>query len=293
MQLKVFKFEGAGNDFVALDGRRTRLPECGQLTRLVQALCDRRRGVGGDGILLLKDPETPGADFRMVYYNSDGSDGEMCGNGARCIARFAVLMGAATAEMSFQTDAGPHRATATADGVTIYFPPVPEIPRRVPLQALGRDWDADFLRVGVPHLVVWVEDLEHLDIATAGRALRFHEALAPSGANVNFSRPDESASDRVFVRTYERGVEAETLACGTGSTAVAICRAARLGQGGAQTLRVVPTSGEELRIGFDLREGGVEGVTLAGPARLVFTTVVSWDEVSGKLVPFDFDAGRR
>lgn len=271
MQLKLFKYEGAGNDFVAFDNRDGHVPEGEKRANLVRALCDRRRGLGGDGVLIVEAPGA-GTDFRMRYYNSDGGEGEMCGNGARCIAAFAVLLGAAGREMEFETGAGVYRAHLGADGVEIFIPDVDVLPRHVRAEALGRDWDIDFLRVGVPHAVVWVDDLKDVDVENAGRALRHHAVFQPAGANINFTQPH--GHDRVHVRTYERGVEAETLACGTGSTAAALCHARRTGLTGRQRLAVIPTSGDRLSVGFELTATGAKHVTLAGPAKLVYRTTV-------------------
>jgi diaminopimelate epimerase len=285
MQLKVFKYQAAGNDFVALDDRAGILPAEPILQNLVRALCDRRRGVGSDGMLIIRPPQRPGADFTMVYYNADGSRGEMCGNGARSIARFAALVGAAGEQMRFDTDAGPYRAQLVPDGTVLSFPPVPGLPVARPVELLGRRWDVDVLRVGPPHVVVWVDDLATLDVVTAGRALRHHAAFAPEGANINFACPEPGDPTGLRVRTYERGVEDETLACGTGSTSTAICRARRLGLTGAQRFRVVPTGGDTLTIAFRLTDTGTEDITLAGPARLVYVARVCWDPATGSLTP--------
>ncbi|MBX3730878.1 MAG: diaminopimelate epimerase [Candidatus Sumerlaeia bacterium] len=284
MQLKVFKYQAAGNDFVALDDRVGTLPDEPILQNLVRALCDRRRGIGADGVLLLRPPRRPAAAFAMVYYNADGSRGEMCGNGARSIVRFAALVGAAGQHMDFDTDAGPYRADLVPDGSVVAFPPVPGLPDARPVELLGRRWDIDFLSVGPPHAVVWVDDLSDLDVVACGRALRHHAAFAPAGANINFASPQQDDPNGLRVRTYERGVEDETLACGTGSTATAICRARRLGLAGPQRFRVVPTGGDTLTIGFRLTDSGAEEVTLEGPARLVFVGQTEWDSATGALV---------
>jgi len=281
MQLQVSKYEGAGNDFVAVDGRAQALPEGAALAELVRALCDRRRGIGADGALLLLPPTEPRSDFRMRYFNSDGGEADMCGNGARCIARFALATGAAAGAMTFQTAAGRYRAEARGSGIALQFPDIEATPDPRPLEALGRSWDADFLRVGVPHLVAWVSSLEEANLHSWGRALRFHPDLAPDGANVNFAEPDPGAPDRLRIRTYERGVEGETLACGTGSVASAICLARRRGLSGACRIEVVPTSGDALTIDLTLEAYAARSITLTGPAREVFTTRVAWEPGRG------------
>ncbi len=275
MQLKVFKYEGAANDFVALDNRTDLVPEGDARQQLVKALCDRRRGIGADGVLMIEPRRSDATDFRMRYYNSDGSEGEMCGNGARCIARFANLIGAAGPEMTFDTEAGTYRASASETMVVVSFPDIETVPTARPLDTDGESFDADYLEAGVPHLVVWTNDARRAPVAEQGPKLRFHEALAPRGANVNFVSPDPAAPEHLLVRTYERGVEEETQACGTGSVASAVCWAQRRGLTGAQTIAVVPTSGDTLEIGFTLEENAVRAITLGGPAHLVFET--TWE----------------
>lgn len=282
MQLKLFKYQGAGNDFVAFDNRDGKAPDGEDRANLVRALCDRRRGLGGDGVLVVESPRSNG-DFRMRYYNADGGEGEMCGNGARCIAAFAVVLGAAGREMAFETGAGLHHAHLMADGgVELALPDVDALPRHVAPEATGRTWDVDFLVVGVPHAAVWVNDVKAVDVENSGRALRRHDVFKPAGANINFAQ--NAGRDRILVRTYERGVEAETLACGTGSTAAAICHARRMDLSGRQRITVIPTGGEALSIGFELTPRGARAVTLAGPAKLVYSTAVDV-KADGSILP--------
>ncbi len=270
MQLKVFKYEGAGNDFVALDNRTGDVPDGEDRANLVRALCNRRRGLGADGVLVVEPPRAA-SDFAMRYHNADGSEGEMCGNGARCIAAFAVSLSAAGETMTFDTEAGAYRAQILKSGdVEVAFPDVNSRPEFRPVE----DWDIDFLVVGVPHAVVWVDDVEEVNVIASGRMLRNHGAFAPAGTNVNFAMAD---SDRhIRVRTYERGVEEETLACGTGSVSAAISLAHRRGMTGPQRITVIPTSGDALTIGFELNGIGSTNVTLSGPARFVFSTVIEY-----------------
>src|SRR5690606_14578086 len=161
-RIPFWKYEGAGNDFVALDARDGGLaPDAA----FVREVCDRRRGVGADGVLVIEPAPGPEVDFRMVYFNADGSRGEMCGNGARCIAAFAVARGAAPAQMRFVTDAGPYRAQVTEGGVALEFPPLVEPPVQRRAIAEGRAWEGNFFLVGVPQFVTWVEDVERIEVA--------------------------------------------------------------------------------------------------------------------------------
>jgi diaminopimelate epimerase len=263
-KIPFWKYEGAGNDFVALDVRDGS-PEV--TADLVREVCHRQFGVGSDGVLVLDRSPDPAAHFRMIYYNADGSRGEMCGNGARCIAAFAVHRGAAPKDMRFVTDAGVHRARLTEDGVAIEFPAMVDPPELRQPKVDGHSWDGDYMVVGNPHFVPWVDDVESVDVENVGRALRYHEAFAPRGVNINFAQP--IGDDLIRVRTYERGVEAETLACGTGSVASAWSHAVRSGMQGAVRLRVLTTSGRELVITFRLEGATAQDVEMAGPARLV------------------------
>jgi diaminopimelate epimerase len=270
----VYKMTGSGNDFVMLDGRFTS-PERWPATR-VAAICDRRAGVGGDGLVILT-PDAPG-HVRMTYWNSDGSRAAMCGNAALCSARLAVYLELAEpGEICLLTDAGvvPARCDGAGDGAEIRLPDA-EIPAGVNgLQpATGEHWLA-FGTVGVPHLVVRVDDLEGVDLPGRGRSLRFDPATGPDGANVNFVAPGGSSGEAWRIRTYERGVEGETLACGTGTVAAAIALAVR---GEAQLpLRFRSRGGPELVVRADLNGARAHDIWLGGQGRLLFRGV--WEGV--------------
>ena len=210
--MEFFKYEGAGNDFVILDNMSGRFD--GLARNVVARLCDRRFGIGADGLLLLSRADD--APFRMVYYNQDGSDASFCGNGARCICAFAVHSGVVPADVEFGFVAGDghHRAVyRSADSnVDLQMSPVPG----VDIQPDG----AYVMNTGVPHYVTFVDDLDAIDIMSVAPRVRFSPLYAPYGVNVNFVKVLGNKS--IAVRTYERGVEAETLACGTGITASAI-----------------------------------------------------------------------
>jgi diaminopimelate epimerase len=259
-----WKYEGAGNDFVALDARDGGLKADPPMVREV---CDRRRGIGADGILVIEPSDDPGIHFRMVYFNADGSRGEMCGNGARCIAAFALLRGAAPSAMRFLTDAGVYSAEVNQHSVSVSFPEIHDKVVKKSPNSEGRLWEGDFLPVGVPHFVTWVNDLDGIDVDRVGRALRRHEDFAPRGTNVNFAQV--LGPGRLRLRTYERGVEAETLACGTGSVATALTYAIRQGVQGPQRIHLLTASGQTLGVAFTLTESGAIDIRLEGPTRLV------------------------
>ena len=226
MSSRFFKMTGSGNDFVFVDGRETGLAEWP--AERISALCNRRTGVGADGLVVLS-PEGPGA-ARMVYFNADGSRAGMCGNAALCSTRLAARLGLAdSAGMELHTDTGVLRTRCVGPGwaAELLLPDFP-LPQPVDLALQpNEDW-MDLATVGVPHLVIHTGDLGAIDVAARGRALRFDPRFAPHGLNVNFVGKAVMGSDPAWqLRTYERGVEAETLACGTGTVAAAFALARR------------------------------------------------------------------
>lgn len=262
MKIPFWKMHGAANDFILVDDRMASFP-CAD-TAWMAAVSARRTGVGCEGIILIQPSDK--ADFRMRFFNPDGSEVEMCGNGARCVARLAHELGVAPRVMTIDTVAGILRAEALAgDRVRLGMTP-------------PRDWRLNrslagehgvvrysFVNTGVPHAVVRTENIEGCDVFTLGLAIRRHADFSPAGTNVNFFR--ETGPQTIRVRTYERGVEAETLACGTGIVAVALV-AARLGL--VRPPVCVSARGGDLAVDFRLTDSGAADVTLMGPAVHVF-----------------------
>lgn len=263
MGIPFLKMHGAANDFVVIDHRRPFLHE--PIDTLVTRLCDRRRGVGADGVLLLEsDPEL---DFAMRYFNSDGRPAEYCGNGARCLARLALDRGLGrNGAVRFRTAVGAQEARRAADGrgIDLHFGTVARAADPVEVTAAGRAFRGRLVRAGVPHFVVPVERVEWVPLAEWGAALRHHPRFEPAGANVDFVA--RLGAGRWAMRTYERGVEAETLACGSGAIATALAGAA---EGDATPARIVTAGGDELTVSFRAAEGGWD-VRLAGPAEVAF-----------------------
>ena len=244
------KMHGAGNDFVMIDDRDGAFPvEPGFIARLAQ----RPTGVGCEGVILVQRSAT--RDFRMRFFNPDGSEAELCGNGARCVAAFARTIGAAKADrMVFETAAGDIAAEiVSSDSVKIAMPP-------------PKDFRGDFVVAGVPHRIVIVDDLEHFDVDGEGRRIRYSEEFAPAGTNVDFVRYERPG--RVFIRTYERGVEAESFACGTGSVAAAVIGVKNHGL--SFPVEVTTAKGCKLLIGGRYADGQFEAITLTGPVATVF-----------------------
>lgn len=257
MILKFEKFQGAGNDFVIVDNRKGDFqPSIGT----VEMLCDRNFGIGADGLMLLENDDK--YDFYMRYFNADGKESTMCGNGGRCISVFAKSLGLGSADkVTFNSIDGLHEAFFTEEDGEMLVKL-----KMIDVKEIEENDDYYFINTGSPHYVAFVEHLEEMDVFEEGQAIRNDPKFAPGGTNVNFV---EILDDELFVRTYERGVEDETLACGTGSTASAI--AAALFLESDQNVWDVEVMGGNLQVSFDRKEDGTfENVWLTGPAERVF-----------------------
>lgn len=267
--VKFTKMQGTGNDFLVIDNRSYQFSE-EELSTLAAAWCPRRYGVGADGLLALDPSSAPLADYRMRYVNADGSRATMCGNGARCLARFAYRNGFDGPELTFETDAGRYHAELggeEAEGVRLFVPEVAEFRSHVDLeQAVPDAVDAlHFVHAGTEHLVAFVPDPDSIPVRDWGAALRRDPGLDPEGANVNFVQA--GPKQELYVRTYEKGVEDETLSCGTGVLAAAVVaeRTERVGENPI----TVHTRGGTLRVGMASTNRGRERY-LEGPAVTVF-----------------------
>ena len=259
-----FKVQGCGNDFVAIDNRSLGVPR-DRMPDWARAVCKRAFGVYADGIFFLADAdEGSGLDYRWDFYNSDGSRAEMCGNASRCVGRLAYLLGLAQENHVFGTDAGPIkvRVFPGTEQVKVQLTPPEKLALNLSLLAQGRPMDVHFVEEGVPHAVVFVEDAPAMDVFTVGRALRNHEHFAPAGTNVNFVQLKGDGTG--LLRTYERGVEDETYACGTGAAASLVVANA-LGLAGDR-LELTTSGGEVLTVSLD-----DSGVYLQGAAQITFS----------------------
>lgn len=264
MLLHFYKMNGAGNDFVVVDNRSLTL----DLSReRIALLCDRHRGVGADGLLAV-EPAEHGADFKFRYYNADGGEAEMCGNGARCFGRFtAALLPEPPARVTFETIAGTLAAEMVDEHIRIAMSDPVDLTLDTGVTVPGLHATLHAVNPGVPHVVAFVEDVASIDVRTHGRAIRQHQAFAPAGTNANFVQV--LAPGHIRIRTYERGVEDETLACGTGMVASALFH--HLIHGAPSPVRVQVAGGDTLEIGFaSTPSGGFTQVTLTGPADFVF-----------------------
>jgi len=253
---------GAGNDFVLIDNRSGDV----HLNRdqIVQ-ICDRHRGIGADGILLLEKASNQ-ADFRMRYFNSDGGEAEMCGNGARCFARFANKVADTQEKISFETPAGVIVAEIEGDLVTLQMTDPTDLRLNVSLRVGDKNKSVHFINSGVPHVVIPVERIDDVNVRGEGAAIRHHQMFSPKGANINFI--EKRGAKQITIRTYERGVEDETLACGTGVVAGALIFASTENFDGP--IGVLVRGGNELKVGFDKIDNQFRNVTLTGPAEFVF-----------------------
>jgi diaminopimelate epimerase len=262
IMLRFTKMNGAGNDFILIDNRAREI----DLDRSqIAHLCNRHRGIGADGVLLLELPANR-ADFRMRYFNADGGEAEMCGNGARCFARFANRVSGANGQISFETQAGVISAELASSLVKLRMTEPTDLRLSVKLPVANENKTVHFINSGVPHVVIPVAEIENVDVRLDGAAIRHHKMFSPNGANVNFIEKREP--NKIAIRTYERGVENETLACGTGIVASALIFAATENTSGP--IHVVARGGDELQVGFEGVEGGFRNVTLTGPAEFVF-----------------------
>ncbi len=265
MQLSFFKYHGTGNDFIIADNREGSFPYGNSL--LIKKLCDRNFGVGGDGLMLLEN--NPGYDFHMRYFNSDGIEGSLCGNGGRCIVRFAREAGIIGDKALFSADDGKHEAIIGAgDQVSLRLHDVKDI---------ETDGEAFVINTGSPHYVLFRADIDSIDVVGEGRRIRYGKKYGEKGINVNFA---EKAGNRILIRTYERGVENETLACGTGSVAAALCAASGSGDGNKSI--PVQTRGGLLEVSFEKTgESDFSEIWLTGPAKMVYRGTVDTDIILG------------
>lgn len=255
MKVKFYKYQGAGNDFVLVDNRNEAFNH--HNPELIARICDRRFGVGADGMMFLQNHA--GFDFEMVYYNADGRPSSMCGNGGRCIVAFARFLGAIGLETNFLAVDGPHYAKIAESGDWVSL-------QMIDVDHVNRDGAAYVLNTGSPHYVALCEGLAAKDVYHDGYAIRNNDTYRAEGININFVEPD---ADGYFVRTFERGVEDETYACGTGVTAVALAMAKHNNQTG-HIVTPIKVLGGNLSIRFDYNGRQFTNIFLEGPAVRVF-----------------------
>jgi diaminopimelate epimerase len=265
MQLEFYKYQGTGNDFVMIDNRSEFFPK--EDVQLVARLCDRRFGIGADGLILLENDAIASnlavtTDFRMIYYNSDGNLSSMCGNGGRCLVAFAKDLNIIKDSCTFNATDGLHHASVATDGIVSL--------QMIDVTDIKKESDYTFMNTGSPHHVQMVSDLEHYNVKENGAAIRYGSLYGKEGSNINFVK--KIAENTFSLRTYERGVEDETLACGTGATAVAIAMNAT-GQTNASSINL-NVEGGKLAVSFDKMGAVFTNVFLIGPAEFVFKGLI-------------------
>jgi len=272
--IEFYKMSGSGNDFILIDNRGGEL-QVDNLINFVETLCARQGSVGADGLIIIE--KSTCADFRWRFFNADGSEVEMCGNGGRCAARFAFLKNIAPARMSFETVAGIIDATVSGNTVKLRLTEPRQWELHQELKTEAEPLTVSSVNTGVPHVVCFVDDLEGFDVFGTGRLIRYHQHYQPAGTNANFVRVLDGHT--IAVRTYERGVEGETLACGTGSVAAALI-SARKGLV-SSPVEVLVQSGERLNIYFEETNGVYGNVYLEGGAKVVYQGLL-WEEAYNK-----------
>ncbi|GAB1858463.1 diaminopimelate epimerase [Flavobacteriaceae bacterium MHTCC 0001] len=253
MQQKFYKYQGTGNDFVMIDNRQQSFDK--NNTKLVAQLCDRRFGIGADGLILLENHES--YDFKMVYYNADGNESTMCGNGGRCLVAFAKQLGIITDKTIFEAIDGIHHASIENEMVRLHMQDVPTV---------LHNNEYVFLNTGSPHHVQFENAIDDFDIKTKGANIRYGELYGAAGSNINFVKKIDPVTFRL--RTYERGVEDETLSCGTGATATAIAMH-YIGETESKHI-TINVEGGKLEVSFDVNDGSYTNVWLKGLAKYVF-----------------------
>lgn len=264
--IRFTKSVATGNDFVIVDNRlsdiKIKLPE------IAKKLCERKRSIGADGLLVVERSKR--ADFKMRIFNPDGSEAEMCGNGSRCIALYAKAKGIAKEKMTIETLAGVLNATVKGDLVKVKLPEPKDIKWNLCLMINKCPYKVSFVNMGVPHVVYFTDDLEKVEVKDLGSSMRYHKEFSPAGANVDFVKIIDKHNIRV--RTYERGVENETLACGTGAVASAVisAEAEKL----KSPIRIETRGGEALKVYFELIKENFKNVYLEGKAKLVYEGVI-------------------
>jgi diaminopimelate epimerase len=270
MKIPFMKMSGSGNDFILIDHRKPFLDES-RMKELIQKVCRRRVSVGADGLILIE--RSSKADFKWRFYNSDGSEAEMCGNGGRCAARFAYLKGIAGPSLTFETAVGILSAQVNGMRVKLELTKPFGLKLDETISIEGKNQVLSCINTGVPHAVIILEDARGVDVVKTGRAIRFHPHFSPAGTNANFVQVENLS--RLSVRTYERGVEDETLACGTGAVASALIAAFK---GLVKSPVSIKTSGGEiLTVYFEIEAGEVKRVFFEGDVHIIYEAEM-WEE---------------
>ena len=261
--IEFYKMSGSGNDFIIIDNRSLSL-NVDDFSAFARKICERKISVGADGLILIEPSNT--VDFKWQFFNSDGSRAEMCGNASRCVARYAYLKSIAPRQMSFETLAGIISAHVSGDVVKVPLTDPSPLKTKQNILLNGQEHILDFIDTGVPHAVTFVDSVDHYAVVETGKKIRYHESFRPKGTNADFAEVLDR--HKMNVRTYERGVEDETLACGTGVVAAVLAAA---GRGLVETpVDVVVRSGESLRIYYEKKDDRFEEIYLEGKVKIIY-----------------------
>jgi len=269
-KINFYKMSGSGNDFIIIDNRDNVVEEK-NLNKFITSVCRRKMSVGADGLILIENADN--IDFKWRFFNSDGSSAEMCGNGARCAARFAYINKIAGSEMSFKTDAGIVSAQVKNGLVKVKLTDSKNLKIDFTIDLEDGPVTVSSINTGVPHVVIPVDDIYNVEVVKLGREIRYHEKFAHAGTNVNFFCPVKE--DKIEIRTYERGVEDETLACGTGAVACALVYAYKAKMKSPISVRT--KSGGWLSIYFESKTDTFYNIYLEGDARIIYKGEMSED----------------
>ncbi|MGD2014515.1 MAG: diaminopimelate epimerase [Desulfobacterales bacterium] len=268
--IRFFKMSGSGNDFIIVDNRE-HIVKHNDLPGFIAQICRRKMSVGADGVILIEPSKN--ADFKWQFFNSDGSNAEMCGNGARCAARFAYVNGIAGQNLSFETDAGVVSGQVKDDRVKLKMPDPVDLKLDYNIELKIGPVTVCSVNTGVPHVVVMNESIDNIDVFNLGSEIRFHEAFKPAGTNVNFI--SQQGQGHLAIRTYERGVENETLACGTGSIAAALIASCKTNW--PSPIHLLTHSGGTLTIHFKKDGNKYNDIYLEGDARIIYSAQLGAD----------------
>lgn len=279
------KYEAAQNDFVMIDNRDRWFPE-DFMKSFTQFVCHRRKGIGADGVIFIERSDK--TDFKMLFFNPDGSFGSMCGNGGRCAILFALMHHISGTSNVFEVLEQNYTGEITDKKIRLYFPEPKELTYNISLQLLDQSLTMHYAHVGAPHAVVCIEDIlkpkymsiEHVDVALFGKAVRYHKNFSPVGVNVNFLQIDKD--NIVHIRTYEKGVEAETESCGTGTIASALI-ATRI-KNLQSPVHLISHGGDHLQVGFINEHDRIKNIYIEGPAHFVYSGVISFDPESDNFI---------
>lgn len=261
MAIQFTKMSGSGNDFVIIDNRVPVMDDSKKVD-FVKRVCDRKMSVGADGVIFVENSDK--ADIKWDFYNDDGSSAEMCGNGGRCVARYAVEKGIASDELTLETVAGIIAAKVDGAMVRVKLTAPENLQQNIVAELNGSSYQIDSLNTGVPHAIIYSDNVDNVNVKEVGNGIRFHDAFAPSGTNVNFV--EKVGDHELKIRTYERGVEDETLACGTGTVAAALLSSYK--NLVKPPVKVETRGGEVLKVDFDPANGS--DVYLEGLTRIAF-----------------------